>query len=75
MWCVADLTPEYIQKMEDVLAVYERPYDASEPVVCLDEKPVSLHRDVRPPTLAKPVSPPNATTSMNAAEQRMCLAW
>ncbi len=27
MWCVADLTPEYIQKMEDVLAVYERPYD------------------------------------------------
>jgi len=57
MWCVADLTPEYIQKMEDVLAVYERPYDASEPVVCLDEKPVSLHRDVRPPTLAKPGKP------------------
>jgi transposase len=57
MWCVAELTPEYIQKMEDVLAVYERPYDASEPAVCLDEKPVSLHRDVRPPTPAKPGTP------------------
>jgi hypothetical protein len=57
MWCVADLTPEYIQKMEDVLAVYERPYDAFEPVVCLDEKPVSLHRDVRPPIPAKPGKP------------------
>jgi len=54
MWCVAELSPEYIQKMEDVLAVYEKPYDASEPVVCLDEKPVSLHRDVRPPIPAKP---------------------
>ena len=34
--------------MEDVLAVYEKPYRASEPVVCLDEKPVLLHADVRP---------------------------
>src|SRR5258708_35716981 len=34
MWCVADLNDEYIEKMEDVLEVYERPYDAAEPVVC-----------------------------------------
>jgi hypothetical protein len=40
--------------MEDVLAVYERPYDAAEPVVCLDEKPVSLHADVRPAIPARP---------------------
>jgi hypothetical protein len=53
MWCVAELTPDYIAKMEDVLAVYEKPYDAVEPVVCLDEKPVSLHADVRPPIPAK----------------------
>jgi len=32
--------------MEDVLAVYERPYDDAEPVLCLDEKPVSLHAEV-----------------------------
>jgi hypothetical protein len=49
MWCIAELTPEYIGKMEDVLEVYERPYDPAGPVVCLDEKPVTLHADVRPP--------------------------
>src|SRR5437868_12490939 len=32
MWCVADLNDEYIDKMEDVLEVYERPYDPQEPV-------------------------------------------
>ena len=48
MWCVAELDEEYIAKMEDVLALYERPYRSAEPVVCLDEKPVSLHADVRP---------------------------
>jgi len=51
---VADLTDEYLKKMEDVLEVYERPYNPSEPVVCLDEKPVSLHDDVRP---ARPMAP------------------
>ena len=54
MWCVAALNAEYIRKMEDVLALYERPLDASEPVVCVDEKPVTLHRDVRSPTPAGP---------------------
>ena len=40
--------------MEDVLAVYERPYDPKEPVVCFDEKPVSLHADKRPLRPARP---------------------
>jgi len=40
--------------MEDVLAVYEKPYDPREPVVCLDEKPVSLHAEVRPARPARP---------------------
>ena len=48
MWCVAELDEEYIAKMEDVLALYEKPYRSAEPVICLDEKPVSLHADVRP---------------------------
>ena len=43
--------------MEDVLAVYERPYQAAEPVLCVDEKPVSLHADVRPPRPLKPGKP------------------
>jgi transposase len=54
MWCVADLDEEYIARMEDVLETYERPYDATQPVVCVDEKPVTLHADVRPASPAKP---------------------
>jgi transposase len=47
MWCVAELNEDYIAKMEDVLETYEQPYDPQQPVVCLDEKPVTLHADVR----------------------------
>jgi DDE superfamily endonuclease len=54
MWCVAELNEDYIAKMEDVLETYERPYDPQEPVVCLDEKPVTLHADVRPASPARP---------------------
>ena len=43
--------------MEDVLAVYEKPYQADEPAICLDEKPIALHADVRPPRPAKPGKP------------------
>ena len=54
MWCVADLNEDYITKMEDVLETYEQPYDPQQPVVCLDEKPVMLHADVRPASPVKP---------------------
>ena len=54
MWCVADLTEDYVAKMEDVLKRYEGPYNPKEPVVCVDEKPVTLHADVRPPSPARP---------------------
>jgi hypothetical protein len=54
MWCVAELTEDYVAKMEDVLERYEQPYDPTEPVVCVDEKPVTLHADIRPPSPAKP---------------------
>ena len=54
MGCVAELNDEYIAKMEDVLETYEKPYDPAEPVVCLDEKSVTLHADVRPASPAQP---------------------
>ena len=53
MWCVPELNDEYVERMEDVLQLYEKPYDSAEPVVCLDEKPVQLLDDVRPPKLAR----------------------
>jgi len=67
MWVVADLDEEYITKMEDVLEVYERPYDQQEPVVCLDEKPITLHADVRP---AYPVAPGREARRDNEYERR-----
>jgi DDE superfamily endonuclease len=54
MWCVAELDEEYIARMEDVLALYEKPLSEKEPVVCLDEKPVVLHADIRPSLPARP---------------------
>lgn len=54
MWCVAELNEDYIARMEDVLEVYEQPYNPQEPVLCLDEKPVTLHADVRSATPAVP---------------------
>jgi len=48
MWCIAELTEEYIERMEDVLDVYQRPYDAKRPVICVDEKPVALFSDATP---------------------------
>lgn len=36
-WCVGKPSAQYVAKMEDVLDVYERPYDAKRPVICLDE--------------------------------------
>ena len=35
MWCVAELDADYIQRMEDVLEVYEKPYNPAEPVICV----------------------------------------
>jgi hypothetical protein len=67
MWCVAELDEEYIRKMEDVLETYEQPYDPNEPVVCLDEKPVTLHADVRP---ASPAAPGREARQDNEYERR-----
>ena len=54
MWCVAELNEAYIARMEDVLKVYEMPLSERTPVVCVDEKPVVLHADVRQ---ARPIRP------------------
>jgi hypothetical protein len=40
--------------MEDVLAVYARPYDPEIPVVCMDEKPYQLLDHAREPLPARP---------------------
>lgn len=49
MWCVPNLTDEYIERMEDLLSLYGNDYNPKEPVLCLDEKPVQLLEDLRKP--------------------------
>ena len=47
MWCVPEITGEFVDRMEDVLRLYGRKLDPAEPVVCLDERPVVLREDAR----------------------------
>jgi len=56
MYNVPELDEDYITKTEDVLQTYEQPYNPKQlvVVVCLDEKPVTLHAEVRPASPAKP---------------------
>jgi len=37
----------FIERMEEVLEIYERPYNPQEPVVCLDEKPSTVPNTVK----------------------------
>lgn len=43
--------------MEDVLAVYRRPYDPKRPMVCMDEMSRQLLRHVREPITVRPGAP------------------
>ena len=45
MWCIGEFTAEYRRRMYELLALYARPYDAREPVICVDEKCKQLLRD------------------------------
>lgn len=56
MWCIPKLTPEFRERMEEALALYEQPYDPNEPVVCMDEKSLQLLAHAR-----KPLSPKAGT--------------
>lgn len=40
---------EFVARMEDVLALYERPYNSGYPILCMDERPVQLVKETRVP--------------------------
>lgn len=48
-WCIPTADAEFVAKMEDVLEVYQRPYDPLCPVVCIDETNKQLIRETRIP--------------------------
>lgn len=43
---------EFVAGMEDVLEIYSLPYDPACPVLCMDEQPVQLLNETRPPMAA-----------------------
>jgi hypothetical protein len=57
MWCIGELTHEYRQRMYHLLALYEKPLQALEPVVCIDEKSLQLIAHSRAPLPMLPGSP------------------
>lgn len=47
----------FVAAMEDVLELYQRPYDEHFPLVCMDEQPVQLVKETRAPLAARPGRP------------------
>lgn len=54
MWCIGRITGEYLARMDEVLSLYNAPYDEKRPVVCLDELPFQLLGEQVEPLLMKP---------------------
>jgi hypothetical protein len=42
-WCIPKASARFVAQMEDILAVYQQPYDVKRPQVCLDE----IHKNLR----------------------------
>ena len=54
-WCIPSKEDaDFVACMEDVLDVYELPYNPMRPVVCMDEKPYQLLGDAREPLPMRP---------------------
>ena len=56
-WCLSAIDADFICGMEDVLDLYEEPYDPDYPTVCFDEKPFQLLGHVREPIPGEPGKP------------------
>jgi hypothetical protein len=59
MWCIPpEQDAAFVCQMEQVLDVYQRPYDPKRPVVCMDEQPKQLIGETRSPVPVAPGQPP-----------------
>jgi hypothetical protein len=47
----------FVWRMEEILDLYEEPYDPKRPVVCFDERPCQLLAEVREPLAGGPGRP------------------
>lgn len=54
-WCIPPKeNAEFVAAMEDILDIYEKLYNPSLPVVCMDEKPYQCLGETRAPSLCGP---------------------
>jgi hypothetical protein len=58
MWVIPpEHNGEFVAHMEEVLDVYQMPYDPQVPLVCMDEQPVQLIKETRQPLPTTPGQP------------------
>jgi hypothetical protein len=53
----------FVWRMEEVLDLYEEPYDPERPMICFDERPYQMLSDARDPLPMKPGRDPSVSTS------------
>ena len=53
-WCISRITSGFLMRMEDVLDLYELPYDPLWPRLCFDERPCQLLGDLKVPIPMQP---------------------
>jgi transposase len=56
-WCIGDLTTEFLWRMENILDLYELPYNPKRPLICFDERPCQLLNHVVMPLPMEPGTP------------------
>lgn len=55
-WCIPkENDPYFIASMEDILTIYQLPYNPSLPVICMNEKTVQLLDEIRERISARPL--------------------
>lgn len=55
MWVISpQVDDDFVYHMEDVLSVYQRPYDPRRPLICMDETTMQLVGEIRQPLPCAP---------------------
>jgi hypothetical protein len=74
MWCIPpEQDAAFVCHMEQVLQVYQRPYDPRFPVVCMDEQPKQLIAEVSAALPAAPGQP--ARVDYEYVREGVCVVW
>jgi hypothetical protein len=74
MWCIPpEQDAAFVCNMEQVLEVYQRPYDPRHPVVCMDEQPKQLISEVSQPIAIEPGQPERI--DYEYVREGVCTIW